>query len=249
MVYDCTQLYNELDLLEIRLNILDPHVDYFVIGESTQTFSGLKKPLYYKDNKERFSKWAHKIIHVEIPEMEDCTVFERTAFQKDYLRTALKDCKPDDQVYYGDVDEIWNREALAGWDLSCGFKLRQLNYCYYLNQRSSEDWQGTNVCLYKNLKNLNDLRADHSNVLEDGGWHFTNMGGLEQLKKKIEAYDHQEMINDDVREKLQERMERGEDYLGRSRDWQGNPFDFWIDDSDLPEYVKTNKNKYVEYFA
>jgi beta-1,4-mannosyl-glycoprotein beta-1,4-N-acetylglucosaminyltransferase len=242
MVYDCTQLFNELDLLEMRLNILDPHVDFFVIGESTQTFSGLKKPLYYKDNKERFSKWSHKIIHIEIPEIETGNVYERTAFQKDYLRTALESCGSEDTIYYGDVDEIWNPQEEEG-------KLRQLNYCYYINQRSSEDWQGTNVCRYKNLKNLNELRADHSNILEDGGWHFTNMGGLEQLKKKIEAYDHQEMINDDVREKLQERIENGEDYLGRSRDWQGNPFTYWLDDSDLPEYVMNNKNKYVKYFA
>jgi len=42
-VYDCFTFFNELDLLEIRLNILDPYVDYFVIHESTETFSGKSK--------------------------------------------------------------------------------------------------------------------------------------------------------------------------------------------------------------
>ena len=34
---------NETDLLNIRLNILDQYVDYFVIIESTETHSGTKK--------------------------------------------------------------------------------------------------------------------------------------------------------------------------------------------------------------
>ena len=55
--------FNELDLLEIRLNILDEYVDYFVISEATVTFSGKTKPLYYLENKSRFKKFEHKIIH------------------------------------------------------------------------------------------------------------------------------------------------------------------------------------------
>ena len=62
MVYDCTQIYNELDLLEIRLNILDPYVDKFVIGQSRQTFSGKEKPLYFNLQDARWDKWREKII-------------------------------------------------------------------------------------------------------------------------------------------------------------------------------------------
>ncbi len=62
-IYDAFTFFNELDLLEIRLNILDPYVDYFVIVEATENFNGDKKPLYFQLNKERFKKWEHKIIH------------------------------------------------------------------------------------------------------------------------------------------------------------------------------------------
>jgi len=240
MIYDLTQIFNELDLLEIRMNILDEYVDKFVIGESTQTFSGNKKPLSFKENENRFSKWKDKIIYVEIPEYEG-GVIERTAKQKDYLRTALVDCNPEDTIYYGDVDEIWKPQAEEG-------KLRQLNYCYYLNQRSSEIWEGTNVCKFKNIRNLNELRADHSKILLDGGWHFTNQGGVEQIKKKIEAYDHQEFNRPDIIEDLELKIKLGEDYVGRDRDWLGKEFKFWIDESDLPNYVIINKQKYARYF-
>ena len=68
-IYDIFIFFNELDLLEIRLNILDLYVDYFVIVECTETFSGLVKPLYYKENKDLFKKWNHKIIHYVVDNM------------------------------------------------------------------------------------------------------------------------------------------------------------------------------------
>ena len=44
-IIDCFIFYNELDLLEYRLNILNDVVDYFVIVESTHTFVGKEKVL------------------------------------------------------------------------------------------------------------------------------------------------------------------------------------------------------------
>lgn len=81
-IYDIFPFFNELDLLEIRLNILDPYVDYFVLVEATGTFSGNRKPLYFKENRERYKKWAHKIIHYVI---EDVPVNEEDL--RDRLRT------------------------------------------------------------------------------------------------------------------------------------------------------------------
>ena len=54
---DAFYFFDEFDLLEIRLNILEPYVDYFVLTESTVTFSGLDKPLYYQENKDQFEKF------------------------------------------------------------------------------------------------------------------------------------------------------------------------------------------------
>ncbi len=65
-IYDTFCFFNELDILELRLNILDPYVDYFVLSESSVTHTGIPKPYYYEDNKERFSKFNHKIIHLKI---------------------------------------------------------------------------------------------------------------------------------------------------------------------------------------
>lgn len=241
MVYDCFMYNGEEDILEIRLNILDQYVDYFVLYESIETFSGKPKPAYYTENRERFAKWGHKILNYVIQPKEFTDPFERAGYQKDSIRYALRDCKPNDWIYYGDVDEIWKPQTKEG-------KLRQLCYSYYLNNRSSEDWQGTNVCKYKNLYNLNEWRANHDVILEDGGWHFTNMGGYEALINKIESYDHQEVNIPWVKDGLKARMDANIDFLGRTHDWKGNEFKMWVDESDLPQYLKDNKQKWIHLF-
>ena len=62
-VFDSFIFFNELELLEMRLNILNDVVDYFVLTESPFTVSGNEKPLYYQENKDRFGKFNDKIVH------------------------------------------------------------------------------------------------------------------------------------------------------------------------------------------
>ncbi len=62
-VFDSFIFFNELELLEMRLNILGDVVDKFVLTESPYTVSGNEKPLYYEENKDKFAKWSDKIVH------------------------------------------------------------------------------------------------------------------------------------------------------------------------------------------
>lgn len=65
-VYDTFIFFNELDLLEMRLNILDPLVDYFVICEANVTHSGVPRDYCFEANKERFSRWKEKILYIKV---------------------------------------------------------------------------------------------------------------------------------------------------------------------------------------
>lgn len=239
MVYDAFMYNGEADMLSIRFNILDKYVDKFVLCESEMTFSGNWKPLYWAERGDGFEQWEHKVIYHIVQPRKCSTAFEAAAYQKDSIREALKDCKDNDIIYYGDVDEIWKPQKQEG-------KLRQIAYSYYLNNRSSEDWQGTNVCKYKNLYNLNDWRANHDVILENGGWHLTNMMSYDKLLNKLESYDHQEANIPWVKDGLYARREANIDYLGRTHDWQGRPFTFWVDDSELPEYILNNRDLWIQ---
>ena len=86
MIYDCFPFYNELMLLEIRLNELAPVVDKFVLVEGMHTYSGKPKPLYYdevKDN-EIFGPFRDKIIHL---------VFKDKPISKSTLADMKKACE------------------------------------------------------------------------------------------------------------------------------------------------------------
>ena len=83
-IYDCFIFNNETDLLEIRFNILNDHVDYFVIIESFETFTGLKKKPFF--NIEKFPKFKNKIIHGVINKFpNNHTAWQNESYQRNYI--------------------------------------------------------------------------------------------------------------------------------------------------------------------
>lgn len=248
MIYDTFTFFNELDLLEIRLNILNDFVDKFVLVESRQTFSGQEKPLYYQENKQRFAKWNDKIIHIVVPNIETKNLFERHYLCYEAIENELLKYDSEDICFCSDLDEIWNPQILEQIDDEV-HSLAQLNYCYYLNMRSSEEWVGT---LMSKVKNVfvgynKHYRTVKPNILPNGGYHFTNQGGVGQIIKKTSAYDHAAELNHDwIREHTQENIDKGLDFLGRPLDYQRKPFKFWIEEENWPQYLKDHKQEYMK---
>ena len=135
MVYDCFQFFNELDILKLRLHIMNPVVDRFVISEATETFSGNPKPLYYEENKEMFAEFADKIIHVVVDDTPPGYTHDRDTFQKNAVGRGLKDCTDEDIIIFSDLDEIPNpekiKEILQNFDRTKIYHFAQrLLYCY-----------------------------------------------------------------------------------------------------------------------
>lgn len=248
-VIDLLYFNNELDVLEIRLNILNDYVDKFVIIEAHETFSGVSKPLYYLENKERFAKWNNKIIHhiaVETPELKKQAILSpntgngehywvREFIQKENAKEALKFCNDNDIVFISDVDEIWNPKLLGKTiEKNVVYKPRQLPYLYYLNQRTDEDWlgwTGTVFARYSNIKDacINHLRTDtmtEYKVLPNMGWHFNSIGGQEQKRK---AFQHPVYEND--------------------VEWKRREVNMRKDESDLPMYILNNRDYFIKIGA
>ncbi len=65
-IIDAFLFFQELDLLEIRLAYMDPHVDRFVIVEACQTFSGKPKDFVFEKHSQRFAKYLHKIEYQKL---------------------------------------------------------------------------------------------------------------------------------------------------------------------------------------
>ena len=142
MVYDCFQFFNELDILKLRMHVLNDVVDKFVISEATVTFSGEKKPLYFQENREMFQEFENKIIHKVVDDTPmDTSAFMRDSHQKCAVARGLEGAKDDDIVIFSDVDEIPNPEAvkkvLADFDGSKIYALAQRNFYCYLNMEET----------------------------------------------------------------------------------------------------------------
>ena len=216
MVYDCFQFFNELDMLKIRLNVMSPIVDKFVISEATETFSGLKKPLYYEENKEMFAEFADKIIHVVVDDTPEGYTHDRDTFQKNAVTRGLVNCTDEDIIIFSDLDEIPNpekiKEILKDFQEDKIYHFAQrLFYCYLNMEEVSgnllsyagefegverKKWIGTKMCSYKLLREQNlqlgELRFPERKEIgirvEDGGWHFGYMGGHgeKDIKKRVQ---------------------------------------------------------------
>lgn len=153
MIYDCFSFFNELDVLELRLNILSPVVDKFVLVESNFTHSNKSKELFFENNRKRFAAFADRIIHVVVDKFpenpsNDAWVFEH--FQRNAIMRGLVDAEPDDLVLISDVDEIPKPESIKAIAANDHVYLfRQRMYYYYINcidvskQKSNASWIGT----------------------------------------------------------------------------------------------------------
>lgn len=204
-VIDVFPFFNELDILEIRLNVLDPYVDCFILSEATKTFSGLEKPLYYQENKERFDKFNHKIIHniVEDTTSPELHPYQRDVFQKDNIKqVVLENISDNDIIIWSDVDEVPNPEAIAElesyFEQDAIFHFAQENCMGYLNlvevggiiRAMVTDWDygdrprwlGTKVFGKSILEKytLSELRSKQESEknyrIFPGGWHWSYVG-------------------------------------------------------------------------
>jgi beta-1,4-mannosyl-glycoprotein beta-1,4-N-acetylglucosaminyltransferase len=173
MIFDCFTFFNELDLLEIRLNEMSCIVDKFVLVEATSTFTGQKKPLFFNENKSRYGQFSDKIIHIIVEDMshvnneftKKSSAWAREYHQRDQILRGLRFADPNDLILVSDVDEIVSAEKLGRallerhpGSLSI-FTLS--NHLYYLNRQSIEnpDWVlGPRMIEFKYLTSPQKLR-------------------------------------------------------------------------------------------
>lgn len=267
MIYDCFSFFNELSLLEIRLNELSPVVDRFVLVEATLTHSGKPKPLYYNENKVQFSEFRDKIIHVIVDDMPvtpeeieraitpsdrlwlaggyqygDDWVRER--FQRNAIMRAIYACNPDDIIIIEDADEIIRSDVIQSFEQTLvdgSNAIGQNFYMGYFNLMCTNmPWWGSKVLRRKFVTNPSEHRFHTvaSKYFENSGWHFTYLGNTDDIKLKIQSYAHQEFNNPKVLDLIGDRLLSGKDVLGRNYLYSVVPLD------NHPKYLIDNVDKF-----
>ena len=267
-VYDCFSFFNELELLEIRLHELDSAVDFFVLVEANKTHTGLDKPFYFDENKDRFSDFHDKIIHIKVddfPRYNGKNSWRLEKFQRNALLRGLAHAQPDDVIIVSDLDEIPSPKAILKYKNTKGIKqFGQRWYRFFLNylNASYPEWRyGSRMGTLSELEAcrkpslfperpsmpVNEFYRYAPRVfIPNGGWHFSFLGGIDSIMEKIDSLARP----DNGLPKIKKR-EVIKKMISEGKDISGNGYKLRREDIDnsYPEYVRTNLKKFSHLIA
>jgi Glycosyltransferase family 17 len=207
--YDCFTFFNELDVLEMRLQEGWNTVDTFVIAEANMSHSGKPKEYILLDNWERFKPYADKIRRVQVDDFPDTPdSWVREKFQRWALGRGLEDRAPEDIIIISDLDEIPRAEMI---DM---IKEDENNYDRYILCIPMFQYKVNYMKIYDIAKQPNIMvvrgraftnaqqereftfpwvqKPNDLVFVDHGGWHFTYFGDDKNAITKIQNFAHTE---------------------------------------------------------
>ena len=254
-IYDCFLFFNELDLLEIRLNVLKDYVDYFVLVEATKTFTNKDKPLYYKENKERYKEFSKKIIHIVIDEHPPYKaeknsvgdIWEYDCYQRNQIVRGLEKAKESDVIILSDLDEIINPKIIEpAVEENELVGLQMYVFYYYLNYIRNEREYTPKIFRKKLLETYTPqeirFQLGKMKVFPNAGWHFSYLGGEEKIKIKLENTAHQQYNTQNTLKSIEEKLNKGIDLY--DRDIKMKLVYMEKNFVNYPKYILDNLQKY-----
>ncbi len=171
-------------LLELRLETLWDHVDYFVISEASFTHAGKDRETEFDIKK--FKKYESKIRYVRLDQRPQGPndFWKNENFIRNNIVNGLHDAKLDDWILISDLDEIPNPIVIKEYD-SCYKRadLLQRYYSYYLNNfwlgyvdsneklmPNSNIWSGTKITTYKHFVEFFKSNATSVRIYKSSGF-------------------------------------------------------------------------------
>jgi beta-1,4-mannosyl-glycoprotein beta-1,4-N-acetylglucosaminyltransferase len=217
-IIDGVTFYNELDLLTYRLNILNDVVDYFIIVESTHTFVGNPKPLFFEENKQKFVQFSHKIIHIIVDDFpfkapninyQNSEQWVNENFQRYAIHRGLDKIQLNDEdcIMVSDLDEIPDPDVLkCNRDGNKPITVAKFGMdLYYYNLVSKFDnylWSHPGISTYKSFKELGltcqTLRFHNCECIYPAGWHLSYFGDTKFITNKIQQFAHTELNRPEI---------------------------------------------------
>ena len=196
----------------------------------------------------------------------------------EYMSYGLGSADDNDLILLSDNDEIPNLSLITNKEISADYILfKQLFFYYKFNLLYDRiDWFGTKACKKKRLKKLSNLRnlknkkypfwrldtyfsdikQSNLKIVQNGGWHFTNIKTPEEIYEKLNNFGHHDEVEvsniniDYIKEKIKNR-EVFYNHLAdkNSQDrWNDNYKLKKIKNEILPKYLQLNFNELKRWF-
>ncbi len=262
-IYDCFQYFNEDEMVDLRLNVLNDYVDYFVISESTRSHQGEIKKINFNVN--NFPKFKDKIKFVVAEYKEEIKFKNHVGgespveqHQRNALIEGIKDASPEDFIILSDSDEIPDLTKLNEIKKNkkfIAFSQRMFMYKINLQNLDESGWIGSKITKKKHLNSMQSLRnlkfkhypfwrIDKLNLqIIKGGWHFSFLQSPDQILKKIKSFSHGEFNDNSLNiETIEKRILNNKDIFNRGFNLKK------IDlDNDYPKYILENKKNFLKW--
>jgi beta-1,4-mannosyl-glycoprotein beta-1,4-N-acetylglucosaminyltransferase len=261
-IIDCFLFYNELDMLTYRLNVLNDVVDYFIIVESTHTFAGHPKELFYKNNQPMFGKFNSKIIHVIVDDFPhifpDIDYNKKEQWMNEKFQrncgirglSQLSGLHEKDMLIVADIDEVPDPRIISIIkEKKHNIEVASLEmhfYYYNLHTKIKTNWYHAKIISIGKLKkheySIEDIRFLNCKYIRNCGWHLSYFGDVSFIQNKLHNFSHQEfntvaITNGDViRDKISTRTNLFDDVKLEHRPIENN------------EYLPVGYETYLEKF-
>ena len=263
-IFDCITFFRENFITNLRFEILNDFVDYFVICESAYDHRNQPKDFNFKlENPKYFNKIIHIKMHDAFP--TKINLWENQAIQRDFILKKLNR-EPNDYVMFSDPDEIPCPKLLNNINLKKKYGIffqKHFVYKFNIKNQYENPWPGTRICQSKNLKSINEMRQNvliknlkkwwrpdkekSIEIFENGGWHFNNFFSPKELSIKLKTFAHSEFSDKKFSDEaiIKKKMSALEDLYGRNQKFVKLNNSYM---QELPEYVIVNKNNFKEFF-
>jgi beta-1,4-mannosyl-glycoprotein beta-1,4-N-acetylglucosaminyltransferase len=257
-------LYNgETTVLSLRFQELDAAIDEFWIFEADYTFTGLPKDLLFKSHSISHAWPLRKIRYfpiLESPETISDDPWDNERFQRNFIANQVHFCNSDDLILLSDVDEIPRPEIVTQIRSNTKhelFGIRMSTHYLKLNfQMIEPSVLAYSVCTVGfHRDHLTTFTADqlrmgirsgaiNAEIVESGGWHFSYLMDLQQIKIKIGAFSHHEFNTEDFLQSIDIH-----NILKNRNDLYHRPGFVWdfVPIGTLPRTVRENLWKYREH--
>ena len=278
-IFDCTTFFSEHLMMDIRFNVLNEKVHKFIVVEAKFSHSGQPKKLNFDiDNYKKFKdKIIYLVIenkpkNIINPNDIRLNSIKRIEQSYDYMMNGIKDASNEDLIILSDNDEIPNLDSKKFSSTNKDIMIfKQLFFYYKFNLLYDKMfWYGSKACKKKKLlstswlKNLKSKkypfwRLDtifsktkyrNIEIIEDGGWHFTNVKSPEDLYEKMMNFGHHDEFKEsglnieDIRKKIINHELFYDHTLDQSSNdkWTCNYKLKKIQLDKLPKYIENNKS-------
>jgi len=248
MIYDCFMYNNEVELVDLRINLLKHKVDHFVAIELSHTHSGKAKTQVPLQTHPQLD-----VIQVRVP---DYVLGQGSWAIENYHRRQTTEVldklfrpDPQDTVLISDADEIPNPYVVDSPVLPRGRLVQRMHY-FYLNTQADHTWYAGTVKLpWYELQqtDIQELRmlghTGHCPLpkIAEGGWHWSSLGPWSMVERKLGSFAHTEFATDEAKQNVRRRREAGLDIHGMPMKVVE------IKEPDYPKYLVDHIDDYKEF--